>query len=89
MPPFPALNSVRLPNGQASAKLADTLTLCGNLLDGTGIGVQFSNPYRTAPVEIAPKRRQYVNAADRQYSESASCLAGGELHADCFCAETR
>ncbi len=54
MPPFPALNSVRLPNGQASAKLADTLTLCGNLLDGTGIGVQFSNPYWTAPVEIAP-----------------------------------
>jgi hypothetical protein len=54
IPPFPALISITPPNQQISAKLGDTLTLAGNVLDGTNLGVLFSNPLWTAPVEIAP-----------------------------------
>ena len=52
--PFPALYSVTPPNQQVSAKLGQPLTLNGELLDGTNIGVLFGNALWTAPVEVAP-----------------------------------
>lgn len=52
--PFPSLDSITLPNQQPSAKLGDTLTLSGSMLDGTNIGVQFGNVLWTAPIETPP-----------------------------------
>jgi hypothetical protein len=52
--PFPSLDSITLPNQQPSAKLGDTLTLSGSMLDGTSIGVQFGNALWTTPIEVAP-----------------------------------
>jgi len=52
--PFPSLEQVRLPNSQPSALLGDTLTLSGDNLDGTNLGVQFNHPSFPAPVEVAP-----------------------------------
>lgn len=54
IPPFPALDSVVPPNQQPSAKLGDTLTLTGQHLDGTNVGVVFENALWTASVEIPP-----------------------------------
>ncbi len=53
-PPVPLLFSATPPNQQDSVLLGDTLTLSGQFLDGTNIGVVFNNPLWTAPVEIAP-----------------------------------
>jgi hypothetical protein len=55
IPPFPALDSVTLPNLQPSAHLGDTLTLTGFMLDGTNIGVVFNHALWTAPREVAPE----------------------------------
>jgi hypothetical protein len=55
IPPFPALDSVTLPNKQPSAHLSDPLTLTGFMLDGTNIGVVFNHALWTAPVEVAPE----------------------------------
>jgi hypothetical protein len=54
VPPFPALYSATPPNQQVSVGLGQALTLAGNLLDGTNIGVLFGNASWAAPVEIAP-----------------------------------
>jgi Pvc16 N-terminal domain len=54
IPPFPALDSVVIPKQQPSAKLGDTLTLTGNDLDGTNIGVMFDHALWTSPQEMAP-----------------------------------
>lgn len=54
IPPFPALDTVTPPANQPSAKLGDTLTLAGFMLDGTNVGVVFNNNIWAAPVEIAP-----------------------------------
>jgi hypothetical protein len=54
VPPFPALDQIQFPNNQISALLGDTLALSGNQLDGTNLGVLFSHPLWSAPVEIAP-----------------------------------
>jgi hypothetical protein len=53
-PPFPAIDSVTPPNQQTSAKLNDTLSLSGFMLDGTNIGVSFNNPLWAASIEIPP-----------------------------------
>jgi hypothetical protein len=55
IPPFPTLNSVAPPNQQPSARLGDTLTLAGFMLDGTNIGVLFRNALWAAPVEVPPE----------------------------------
>jgi hypothetical protein len=52
-PPFPALESIELPNQQSSALLNDPLILRGHDLDGTNVGVVFNHPLWAAPVEIA------------------------------------
>ena len=54
IPPFPALDSVVPPNQQPSAKLGDTLTLTGQHLDGTNIGVVFDHALWSASVEVPP-----------------------------------
>ena len=54
IPPFPALDSVQLPNQQVSVRLGETLTLTGHDLDGTNLGVVFNHPLWTLPVEVAP-----------------------------------
>lgn len=54
LPIIPTLYSVTPPNLQPSAKLGDILTLTGLNLDGTNIGVVFSNPLWTSTVEVAP-----------------------------------
>lgn len=54
IPPFPALDSVMLPNQQLSARLGDTLTLAGHDLDGTNIGVMFDHALWTSPQEVPP-----------------------------------
>ncbi len=54
IPPFPALDQVRFPNGQTSARLGDTIELTGQNLSGTNVGVVFNHPLWSAPVEIAP-----------------------------------
>jgi hypothetical protein len=53
--PFPTLDQILLPNFQPSARLGDTLTLTGNNLDGTNVGLQFNHPLWTAPMELAPQ----------------------------------
>jgi hypothetical protein len=55
IPPFPALDGIQFPNAQRSARLGDTIVLTGNNLDGTNVGVVFSHPLLTAPVEVAPQ----------------------------------
>jgi hypothetical protein len=54
-PPFPGLVAITPPNNQPSARLNDLVTLSGNNLDGTNIGVHFNHPLWTAPIEIAPE----------------------------------
>ncbi|MGH9429916.1 MAG: DUF4255 domain-containing protein [Terriglobia bacterium] len=54
IPPFPALDTVLLPNQQPSARLGDTLTLAGHDLDGTNLGVMFDHALWTSPQEVAP-----------------------------------
>ncbi len=55
VPPFPALTQIQFPNKQPSARLGDILTLTGVNLDGTNVGLQFSHPLWSTPVEIAPQ----------------------------------
>jgi Pvc16 N-terminal domain len=52
--PFPALDGITFPNQQTVARLGDTLTLQGQHLDGSSVGVVFNSPLWSAPVEIAP-----------------------------------
>ena len=54
IPPFPALDQVVPPAQQTSARLGDTLTLTGAMLDGTNIGVVFDHPLWPQPVESPP-----------------------------------
>ncbi len=54
IPPFPALDTIQSPNAQTAARLGDTLTIGGNHLDGTNVGVVFNHPLWTAPIELAP-----------------------------------
>jgi hypothetical protein len=53
-PPFPALESVRLPNKQPSARLGDVLTLTGHHLDGDSVNVRFTTPPLTAAIALTP-----------------------------------
>lgn len=53
LPPFPAIISIELPDGQVAARLGDTITLRGHHLDGTGLIVRFEHPRRADPIEIA------------------------------------
>lgn len=55
IPPFPAIDAILFPNAQTSARLGDTIVLTGNNLDGTNVGLVFSHPLLTAPIEIAPQ----------------------------------
>ena len=55
IPPFPAVDAVVPPNEQTAARLGDTLTITGQHLDGTNIGVIFKHPLWTDPVEVAPQ----------------------------------
>jgi hypothetical protein len=55
IPPFPALDQVRFPNNQTSARLGDTLVLTGQHLDGTNVGVVFKHSLWNTPVEIPPQ----------------------------------
>lgn len=55
IPPFPALTDIQFPNKQTSARLGDVLTLTGNNLDGTSVGLQFNNPLWSDPVPVAPQ----------------------------------
>lgn len=54
IPPFPFLDSLTPPNQQPSAKLGDVLTLTGNHLDGSNVGVLFNQPLWASPLEVAP-----------------------------------
>jgi Pvc16 N-terminal domain len=53
-PTVPTLASVTPPNAQPSVRLGEVLTLTGSHLDGSNVGVQFSHPLLTAPIEVAP-----------------------------------
>jgi hypothetical protein len=53
--PFPALDQVQFPNSQPSALLGDLLVLTGHHLDGNNLGVVFTHPLWSAPVEVGPK----------------------------------
>jgi hypothetical protein len=55
IPPFPAIDLVTIPNRQPSARLGDTLTLLGFMLDGTNIGVAFNHALWSAPIEVVPE----------------------------------
>jgi hypothetical protein len=54
VPPFPTLTAVVPPNNQASAKLADDLTLHGHHLDGSNIRVRFTNSRSQRVLEASP-----------------------------------
>jgi hypothetical protein len=54
IPPFPAITSITYPNQQTSARLGDIVTIAGNLLDGTNIGIVFMHAVWTDSVELAP-----------------------------------
>ncbi len=51
-PPFPAIESITLPNGQASALLNNVVVLNGHDLDGSNVSAFFNHPLWSAPVEI-------------------------------------
>jgi hypothetical protein len=51
---LPTLQGIVLPAQQPSACLGDIVQLTGVNLDGTSIGVQFSHPLLTAPIELPP-----------------------------------
>ena len=53
IPPYPALSDIQFPNKQESVRLGETLTITGNNLDGTNVGLQFNHPLWSAPVEIS------------------------------------
>ncbi|HEV2963384.1 MAG TPA: DUF4255 domain-containing protein [Candidatus Angelobacter sp.] len=52
--PFPALSQVQFLNNRSSALLGDVLTLTGNNLDGTNVGIVFNHPLWSSPLEIGP-----------------------------------
>lgn len=52
--PFPALDGIDLPKNQPSALLGDTLTLTGQHLDGTNLGVLFMHSLWSAAREVVP-----------------------------------
>ena len=52
--PFPSIDDITLPNNQTAAHLGDTLTLTGQHLDGSAVGVVFNHPLWSAPIEVAP-----------------------------------
>ena len=54
-PQLPTLLAITPPNQQPSVLLNDIVTLSGIALDGSNIGVQFSHPLWSAPVELAPQ----------------------------------
>jgi hypothetical protein len=53
--PLPSLSSALPPNEQPSVELGDALTILGQHLDGTNVGVVFDHELWTAPVGIAPE----------------------------------
>jgi hypothetical protein len=55
IPPFPSLGGIQFPNAQASARLGDSLTLTGNNLDGTNVGVVFRHPSWSGAIEVPPQ----------------------------------
>jgi hypothetical protein len=55
IPPYPAIDSVVPPNQQTAARLGETVTITGQHLDGTNVGVVFNHPLWAAPVEVAPQ----------------------------------
>jgi Pvc16 N-terminal domain len=54
-PPVPTLLTIAPPPGRPSAQLNDIVTLDGVHLDGSNVGVQFSHPLLSAPIEVAPQ----------------------------------
>ena len=54
--PFPALTGIVLPNGQASARLGDTVTITGQNLAADNVEVRITNPHLPdpGPVVISP-----------------------------------
>ncbi|PWU06705.1 MAG: DUF4255 domain-containing protein [Terriglobia bacterium] len=50
--PFPNLTGILIPNQNPSAHLGDKISILGDRLDGSNVGVIFDNPLWTAPVEI-------------------------------------
>jgi len=55
IPPYPAIDEVQPPNLQTSARLGDILTIKGQHLEGSNLGVVFNNLRWTGPVEVAPE----------------------------------
>jgi Pvc16 N-terminal domain len=55
IPPYPAIDSVVPPNQQTAVRLGETVTITGQHLDGTNVGVVFNHPLWAAPVEVAPQ----------------------------------
>lgn len=58
IPPFPALLGVTLPDGQASARLGDLVTLTGNHLDGLPLQVLLSNSNLAVPSPVMVNSQQ-------------------------------
>ncbi len=52
VPPIPAISAITPPNQQDSARLGDLLTIAGQFLDGTNIGVVFKHSLWTDPIEV-------------------------------------
>src|SRR5262249_34956039 len=52
VPPFPALDAALPPAGQASVRLAETLTLTGRHLDGGGVMASFSSSRLASPIRV-------------------------------------
>ncbi|KVD68437.1 DUF4255 domain-containing protein [Burkholderia ubonensis] len=53
-PPVPTLVALALPDGQPAVRLGGTLALSGVHLDGASVGVRFSHPLWSAPVDVPP-----------------------------------
>jgi hypothetical protein len=51
LPPYPAIESVTLPNGQDSVTLDDTLTISGHHLGGDTVTARFRHPRLDDPLE--------------------------------------
>lgn len=55
VPPFPALESLDLPNSQPATRLGDRVTLRGHHLAGESVVVRFTNARLTEVIELAPQ----------------------------------
>lgn len=52
IPPYPALESITLPDNQNSARLGDSITLVGHHLSGSAVEVRLVHPVLSSPIVV-------------------------------------